>query len=114
MIDQIITALKNKRITVENEKKTQQEIYDILLEADYNVKDEYRLSDQDIPDFFIDGIAIEVKIKGNSRKIYKQCERYAMHNAVTQLLLITNKSMGFPPEINGKPCYVLNIGRAWL
>lgn len=48
------------------------------------------------------------------KKIYKQCERYANFDQVKQLVLITNRSMGFPETINNKPCYVINIGRAWL
>lgn len=75
---------------------------------------EHVLGPGDVVDFMVDGIAVEVKIKGQRRAIYRQCKRYAAHEAVEGLLLITNVAMGFPEEMEGKPTAVLNLGRAWL
>lgn len=110
----LINILSSEKIPVQNEKETQLAIEKILLEKFVPYSKEYKLDEKNIPDFFIQGIAIEVKIKGNARKIYKQCERYCQFDEVSELLLITNRSMGFPKEINGISCYVLNISKAWL
>lgn len=95
-----------------NEKSTQKTIGELL--KDLNVESEYRLSNKDIVDFFIEGLAIEVKVKGNAVAILRQCERYCEHEQVKGLLLITSRSMGFPKEINGKPCYYISLSKGML
>ena len=115
MLSKIIKILSSNRFPLDKEKLTQAVIESRFFEngiVSYNR--EYRLDTENIPDFFIDGIAIEIKIKGNAKKIYRQCERYCKFDEVKQLILVTNKSMGFPKEINGKPCYFINLGKAWL
>ncbi len=116
MIEIIIQTLSSARFPIDNEKQTQEAIANILLQKNIEYIREFHLDEKNIPDFFIlnGEIAIEIKIKGKAMKIYKQCERYCKSDQVKQLILITNRSMGFPKEINGKPCYVINIGRAWL
>lgn len=116
MIELVIQALSSVRFPIDSEKQTQESIANTLLHKNIKYIREFHLDDKNIPDFFIlnGEIAIEVKIKGKAMQIYKQCERYCKFDKVKQLILITNRSMGFPKEINGKPCYVINIGRAWL
>lgn len=75
---------------------------------------EYRLGDGDIVDFFGEGIAVEVKLKGSRRAIFNQLERYAGHESVASVLLVTNVPTGMPSQIKGKPVRVFNIGLAWL
>lgn len=104
--------IKKTRADLTNEKKTQNQIFEEIKY--FGFVREYKLDAHNIPDFFYDGIAIEVKIKGSKMAIYKQCERYCRFDQVKALILCTNKSMGFPEEINGKPCYYINLGKAWL
>ena len=110
----ILQVLSGQRFELSSEKALQIQIGERLFECGILVEKEYRFSTKDIVDFFCDGIAIEVKIKGSATEIFKQCKRYCEFDQVKELLLITNRSMGFPKEINGKPCYVLNLGKAWL
>lgn len=114
MIEKINYVLSDQRFDLSSEKELQSKIEEVLLQNGIVVEAEYKLSPSDIVDFFVDGIAIEIKIKGSVTKIFKQCERYCLFEEVKELLLITNRSMGFPKEINGKPCYILNFGNAWL
>lgn len=119
---EIIKILSSVRLPVQDEKETHTAIEKVFFGNKVTFYREYRIDEKNIPDFLVvtkwlpivKGIAIEVKIKGSARKIYKQCERYCQFDSVSELLLITNRSMGFPKEINGKPCYFLNIGKAWL
>lgn len=72
---------------------------------------------KDIPDFFLpSGLAIEVKLKTQRSKmdVFRQLQRYAAHEEVRALLLITNLSMGLPSTIGGKPAYYAALGAAWL
>ena len=114
MIDTIIGIISATRLPLHNEKILQEAIEELFVKNNVSFSREYRLDKFNIPDFFIDGIAVEIKIKGAKRSIYKQCERYAQFEDIKQVLLVTNVSMGFPPEINGKPCYVINLGKSWL
>jgi hypothetical protein len=75
---------------------------------------EFPLDKHNIPDFFMDGIAVEVKIKGSKKNIYRQLERYAGFDLVKEIILVTNRTLGLPEKINGKPCYMFKLGTAWL
>lgn len=111
---QVLLSLKSKRFTLENEKTLQREIFEILAPIHPDIIKEFVIDSKSDIDFFIDGIGIEVKIKGGKMSIYKQCERYCKDDKITSLILVTNRSMGFPKKINGKDCYYLNLGKAWL
>lgn len=105
-------ALIRKRFVFANEKQLQAEIEKVLLPM--GATREYRLDDNSIVDFFLEGVAIEVKIKGGRKEIYRQCERYCEVEQVKELVLVTNRAIGFPPQINGKECWIVNLGMAWL
>jgi predicted AAA+ superfamily ATPase len=112
--DQLMNALSSRRFSLENEKELQRQIFE-ALDPIVSIEREARLDDRSIIDFLTDdGIGIEVKIKGSAREILRQCERYAKLDQVKSLIIVTNRSMGFPASLNGKPCWVVNLGRAWL
>lgn len=113
-IAQILDALRPARFPLSGEKPLQAAIGAQLLTHGFDARREVTLAPGDIVDFMVDGIAIEVKIKGGKRNILRQCERYAAHPSVSALVLVTNVAMGFPTTLNGKPTAVLNLGRAWL
>jgi len=117
MINKVLKILYSHRFPLVVEKETQAAIEQRLVEngiVEYSR--EHKLDEKNIPDFFISdgGIAIEVKIKGTAKQIYRQCERYSEFDEVRRLILVTNRSMGFPKQINGKDCYMVNLGKAWL
>lgn len=115
MIQKIFDCLSLRRLPLNNEKRTQEEIAAAFDECGISYEREFRLSGSDIVDFLCDGsIATEIKIKGAKMAIFRQVERYAKHDAVKELLLVTNVPTGFPKEVNGKPVYILNLARAWL
>lgn len=115
LVNIVYGALKGKKLFLNDEKVLQLEIYQLLAgPAGAQLEREKHLSEKNIIDFFIDGLGIEVKIKGSRKQIYRQCERYCQFQEVKALILITNVSMGFPEQINGKDCYILNLGKAWL
>jgi hypothetical protein len=81
---------------------------------------EHVLDKKNRPDFFIDEYAVEVKIGGSyvgrqsAISIFKQCERYANFPEVKGVVLVSNRAMGFPEELCGKPAYFVSVGRSWL
>ena len=118
VITDIFKCLKSIKGNLIDEKVLQLQVLLSLqkqLGDIYNVQREFRLDSESVIDFLIDdSIGIEVKIKGQKRAIYKQCERYCQFEKINSLILLTNVSIGFPKEINDKDCYVINLSKAWL
>lgn len=115
-ITEIIRALKGKRFDLTDEIKLQDQLAALFIANTWIFSKEEWLDKQNRPDFFFasSGVAVEVKIKGNTKNIYKQCERYAKFDQVKAVLLITGKSIGWPLTINNKPTSYFNLSKAWL
>ena len=112
---EIIAFLHARRFPMGTEKELQAHIEGELVRVGVPYEREFRLSAGDIVDFmFPSGLALEIKIKGGARQIFSQCERYCGYDRVESLVLATNRAMGLPSEINGKPAFVASLGRAWL
>lgn len=64
---------------------------------------------EDRLDFFIDGVAIEVKMNGSLSALLRQVHRYMAHEEITGLIVITTrlKLARLPENINGKPAVVV-------
>ncbi|MDD4970829.1 MAG: hypothetical protein PHT07_15485 [Paludibacter sp.] len=114
LVDRILKLLTGAKFPLTNEKVLQRAIEIRFKNNFLGHHREYELDQHNIVDFFINGVAMEVKIKAGAKEIYRQCERYCQFDEVKSLLLVTNRAMGFPKQINGRPCYVLNLGKAWL
>lgn len=114
MIEQIFAAMRGIRFPLKNEKVLQAALSEQFTVAGIEHEREVRLSGADIVDFMFGEIASEVKVQGSKIQIYRQLERYAEHDRVSSLILITNVPMGLPAVIKGKPAYLFNLSRAWL
>lgn len=115
LINKLIQVIHRSKVSLTDEKITQVQIADLLTEHEIPYVREYRLSDEDIVDFLVDdSLAVEIKIKGQKRAIYRQLQRYAAHERIKGLVLLTGVSMGLPEEINGKPSYIGSLSRGWL
>jgi len=113
----IVRFLQKCRLDLSTEKHLQMGIEQALQATGLPFEREKRLSDRDIPDFFVKGgIAIECKMRNKARKIdiFKQISRYAAYPEVTAIVLASNASMGLPAEINGKPVYAASLSRGWM
>lgn len=114
MIEAIMKALAGHRFDVSCESTLQLQIAEVFQAAGIEFQREVNLSPGDRIDFMVGEIGIEVKISGQAKAIYRQCVRYCTFDQVTMLLLVTNRAMGLPGELEGKPCYVHTLGRSWL
>lgn len=123
----IIHLLTTHRLPLSDEKQLQAAIAGVLKAAALHFAREVYLGPRDIVDFMVYpdpvfdqlggarvGAAIEVKIKGNRRDIYRQVERYCGHAAVGEIVLATNVPMALPEFIDGKPTGIAALGRGWL
>lgn len=106
MIDGIIKIISAAKLPVTDEKELQLEIEKLFVKNGIPVDREFRIDEKNIPDFFIDGIAIEIKIKGNAKKIYKQCERYcgleSVRNLIFRIKLLAQRYLENKKTINSK------------
>lgn len=110
----IIRLLETHTWPLSDEKLLQQEIGDVFEAAALDFEREVRLGGGDIVDFMVGSVAVEIKIKGERRAIYRQLERYCAHEVVKRIILATNVPMALPIDINGKPASVAALGRGWL
>lgn len=117
-IDELEALLHTLPIRMGHEKRAQQDLADHLISLNVPFEREVSLSSADIPDFVVPteqgNIVIELKIRAQRMKIYKQLERYAQHDSVQGIVLLTATAMSLPPEINGKPATVVSMGGGWL
>ncbi len=115
MIGKVIDLLRTARIDLSNEKRAQADVERLLSAAGIAFEREVRLTESDIVDFLVDGIGLELKLRGARKKeVYRQLCRYARHPRVDSLILASNLSMGLPAQIEGKDAYFVKLGEAWL
>ncbi|MCG7589715.1 MULTISPECIES: hypothetical protein [unclassified Halomonas] len=117
-LEAIAEFLQGVRIDSATEKQAQADLEQALSDAGWNFSREHRLSGSDIPDFLVQSnqssIVIELKTRAQRKRIYRQLERYAQHDQVHALVLMTGTAMQLPSEINGKPACVASLGAGWL
>lgn len=114
-LEKITRVIQSNRFPLTDEKQTQAQIADALTKAGIVFEREARLSESDIVDFLTeDGIAVEAKIKGQRRAIFRQLERYATHGNVRAIVLVTSVAMCLPEAIDGKPARVASLSQGWL
>lgn len=113
-MNRVKAIIERNCLPLNDEKLTQAALANVFAFAGIEFEREVRLSDADIVDFMVGGIAVEVKIKGAKAAIYRQLERYAQHDCVASILLVSSRSMHLPALINGKPALVASLSRGWM
>ena len=114
-VEAVFQCLSTRRLSLANEKRTQEDIASAFDECGIPYEREYRLDGHNIIDFMMPfGTGIECKLKSNRLALFRQVERYAEFDEIKRIVLIINVATGFPQEVNGKPVFVLNLAKAWL
>jgi len=118
--EELCAIIVKARCKLRGEVRTQADLHKHLCDSLPGIKDaivrEVRLCPEDIADIWVNGIVIEVKLKGNSsaQAIYRQVKRYARHEPVKSVILATNIAMDLPRQIEGKPAFVASLGQGWM
>lgn len=113
-LEDLLQFLRSRRFRLNSERQVQDGIAAELERAGVAFERECRLSPADIVDFFVHGVALEVKTQGSTLDIYRQLERYSTHERVRALVLASSIATTVPEQIGGKPAHFVNLGRAWL
>lgn len=111
---EITSLLRSSRYPVSTELVLQNAIEDRLSAARIDFGREVRLGPADRIDFLAGTVGIEAKTRCAARTIYRQLERYADYDAISALILVTGTALGLPPSINGKPVFMVSLGRSAL
>lgn len=114
LAQRLATVLSRAQLRISTENALQESIREALVGFGAPFKREQALSARDRPDFMCSDVAIEAKARYPRKKIYRQLERYAAHDSVAAIVLVTGTPMGMPAAINGKPVYVVSIGLGML
>jgi hypothetical protein len=97
------------------ERDLQAGVAALLAAEGFTAEPQPRLSPLERPDFLVDGVAVELKVKGGAAELERQVARYLGHDQVGGVLVITNRARhrGLPGQINGKPVWVMWIPGAF-
>lgn len=110
----LAALLRTYRFPIARESDLQAALETLFTAENIGFTREHCLSKEDRPDFYLpDGrIAIEAKIHGGIPSVIKQCRRYAEHETVDGVLLVTKRAVHRIAEktLAGKPFEVCWIG----
>lgn len=114
-VERIRRALMGWRFDIESEATLQNQIENALKAARIEFVREKVLGPADRVDFLCaEGIALEIKIKGQARQVFRQITRYCEYPEVRTVLLATARSFRMPERVNGKPVHVVSLTRGLL
>lgn len=115
---EVMTALQELRISkIVDEYTLQQKLKEQLDAIGIAYQKEYRLGPRCRLDFLVaGGIAIEVKrgrAKPNRSQVAAQLARYATFEEVRAIVLVVDRNVHVPAQVNGKPCFAFGLHKLW-
>ena len=115
MLAAVLGALKELRSPFAlYENDIHRMVADRLSEAGLPFVHEAKLAPGCRIDFLVDDIGIEIK-KGKleSKTVQAQLLRYAACEAVSAIVLLTQRSVKIPKNVMGKPVHVIVLNQLW-
>lgn len=114
-IDDLLRALRRQRFRLGTEAIFQEDAERFFRDRGIQFKREHVLGPGERVDFLLFGkIAVELKVRCSPRIIMRQLQRYAAHDTVKSIILISASAVSMPDSMNGKPVYVVNLGAGYL
>jgi len=115
IMQEILKTLSNLRINPVNEEfDLQMEIAKLFDATGIEYEKECILGPRNRVDFYVGGIVIEIKKgKPNKQQVTNQLRRYAQFSDVKGIILVVEKNLDIPKEINGKPCVSFGLNKLW-
>ena len=109
IVGRLSDAMRRWRFSPGREEDLQEGIAKMLDGEQLRYRREESLSRRDRPDFMIWNVALEVKVDGGTMAVLRQLQRYAAHEDVARLVLVTTRSRhaSLPASVLGKPLTVL-------
>jgi hypothetical protein len=104
--------LRKIRFRYTTEAELQVGLAEALQRLGVAAEREVVLGPRDRVDFLtVDGIGIEVKVKGSCTELTCQLHRYAQHDRIRALIVVTHRAVhhGIPTELNGRQVYLVQL-----
>lgn len=103
-VERIVRAISSRRFRFSNEKDLQAGIETAFREDGLIFEREVRLAPGDVVDFMVGGVAVEVKTDGPLAALTRQIDRYAEHERVRELVVISSRRRltNLPQVLRGK------------
>jgi hypothetical protein len=116
MTETVAATIRRHRFPFGDEDQLQEGIAAALAAAGFAVEREVRLRARDRIDLLVDGrVGVEIKIDGATRRVLSQLRRYAEHDQVAELVLVTRCARHqVPRSMNGKSVTVVNLAGVGL
>lgn len=115
-VEEVLTALSLIRINlVVDEYRLHDIISQSLNRSGIFFEKEYRLGPRNRIDYLINGgVGVEVK-KGKpySRQVIEQLKRYTVFPEITAIILVVERNLDIPKQINGKMCCSFGLNKLW-
>jgi hypothetical protein len=110
MIERVLEVLRSTRFHYGSERELQDGIAQAFDKADIVYAREAILSKRDRPDFLVEKIAIEVKIKAATSALLRQVMRYTEHD-LTDIVVVTTPRFAalVPSRMGGKAIHVVGL-----
>lgn len=108
----VAAAIRAHRYHHAHEDGLQEGIMQALTAAGIPAEREVRLAPRDRVDVLSGGVGVEVKVAGSPESVLAQLQRYATHDRITALVLVTTRSRhrAMPETVGGKPLEVIYLG----
>jgi hypothetical protein len=113
-LEQIDRIIRSHHFRYTDEDQLQKGITELLEREGFEPQREVRLGRLDRVDIMVGAIAIEVKIAGTAAAVLQQLQRYAAHDEVEALLLVTSKYQRLPEKAGGKPLSTISLALSAL
>lgn len=115
MDDRLLNALRAYQFQFRDELELQSGVQLLLEQEGFKALREYGLGEAGRVDFFISGIALEIKVDGSLAAVTRQLYRYAEHACVLGIILLTSrrKHNKLPDSMAGKPVRVVVVRDLW-
>lgn len=114
-VDEVADVIRAHRYSYTNEDELQEGIAAALArKKGWAPEREVRLDARDRIDIVVDRIGIEVKVAGRSSGVFEQLLRYAEHEEIAGLILVTNRWVRLPDGISGKPLRAVSLAMGSL
>jgi hypothetical protein len=112
-VENLLSMLASWQLRFSTEATLQSDIEIVLSSEGVEHHREVQLSKKDIIDFVVGRVGIECKIDGPRTAVLSQLSRYAQHDSVDELLLVTSRAshrLLHGLTLNEKSIHVLWIG----
>jgi hypothetical protein len=111
-VETIRRALSGRAVLTTDEEELGNAVAQLLNAAGVAFEREVRLSPRDRIDFMVGSVGVELKVDGSLAQLIRQLDRYAQHERVSELVLVSTrrKHLLLPSALREKRVAAICLG----